>query len=514
MTTPGAAQPNGRPEQQDAEAAAPAQRPTLGYAGAPPQVGGHPGAPQPARGYAGQPGAAGQGRGYGGTYGTPTTATYGTAAATAAAAAAATPASATVTTAAPPTQARRAQAQQPVSAATATASAPTPVAVRARPRRLRRTFGTFLVVQILCWQLAGAAVLAAYRAAPLAAAAVGAVLLPLLVPTVIRRRGRWLYQWAGLWLSFRTRRHQMALSGDSAALDLLTFAEETASLQTLDVDGRDIALLAHRGGLCAVFELGPDDTVLLVGEAVKLPSPATLLPAPDPQKPQVAAQLLVSLTPAPVVAAGLGLVARSYLELSGGEVPADRRAWLVLQAVRSPEAYADADLRPALAAAVRRARRQLRQDKVSARLLDRDELLAAVSHLARLSAPVTEAGPQPAPGRETWRAWWIGNAPQTSRRLVDWPAEPWELDALLLRMPAVGSVLSVAVARDPARAVGGENLTVEVAIRLAAHDPSALGQGDTALEAAIRSGGGRTERLDGEQIDGLVATLPFGGFLT
>jgi type VII secretion protein EccE len=187
----------------------------------------------------------------------------------------------------------------------------------------------------------------------------------------------------------------------------------------------------------------------------------------------------------------------------------------VLQCLRTPDAFVDAELRPVLVSAVRRAGRQLRQERVGARLLDRDGLLAAVAHLARLSAPVTAANvygtaAQKRIGRETWQAWWTEDSPQSCHRLVRPPAQPWQLDTLLRQLPATGSVLSLAVARERDDT---DELAVEIAFRVAATDATALSHGDRALEAAVRAGGGRTERLDGEQVTGLAATLPLGGFL-
>lgn len=506
MTAPGAAQPGGQPgwqQPQPTEEAAPqAQPPALGYAGAPAPARAYASAPAPSRGYASAPAPARSYTAYG-------------------AAAAAAPVAAAAQVAAPARAGHgvQAEAREPASAAQPSTSA-TPAraaSAPAEPRRSRSGSGAFHVAQFLSWQIAGAAVLAAYRAGLAAAVVVAGLALPLLVPTLIRWRGRWLYRWLGLWLRFRTRRHQVPATGTSQALDLLTFAEESVALDSVEIDGRDIALLAHRGGLCAVFELGPDDDALLVGEPVALPSPAALLPAADAQTPPVTAQLLVSITSAPLVF-GLGAVDRSYRELAGGEVPAHRQAWLVLQGVRTPDAFADGELRPALVSAVRRARRQLRQERVAARLLDRDELLTAVAHLARLSAPVTAGNvygtaPQKKIGRETWRAWWTEDTPQSCHRLVRLPAQPWQIDTLLRHLPTVGGVLSLAVARDRSRATAGDDLAIEVAFRLAATDLTTLGYSDQALDAAVRSGGGRTERLDGEQIAGLAATLPLGGFL-
>ncbi|WP_306205984.1 type VII secretion protein EccE [Actinoplanes sp. RD1] len=392
---------------------------------------------------------------------------------------------------------------------------PPPPAVVTRPghpRLVKTGLGALSLGQLLAWQLAAAAVLAAYTLGNLVTTiAVAVVALLLVSPTLIRFRGRWLYRWFGVWLRFRGRSHRAPASGEGAALDLLGFAEPTVALDSVELDDRQVALITHRGGLCAVLELGPEDTVLFAGEPVRLPSPVAMLPLAEAHAFPITAQLLVSVTPAPVV--GPGVVERSYRELTGSEVPAERRSWLVLQAARTADAYADAELRPALLSAVKRARRHLRMDKVSARILDREGLLGAVSHLGRLSAgkrPDPEARPT---GRETWRAAWVEEFVHSCRRVVHWPVRDWQPEEILLKLPAVGSVLSLAVTHNPARVAEDEAILVEVAFRLAAPDPGVLAAGDKALDDAVQAAGGRTERYDGEQVLGLAATLPLGGFL-
>lgn len=404
----------------------------------------------------------------------------------------------------------------------ATAPEPTPPAPVARPgqpRLLKTGLGRLSMGQLLAWQLAATAVLMAWQSdSILVTSLVAVAALVLVSPTLIRYRGRWLYRWFGVWSRFRGRPHRSPVTGEGTAFDLLTFAEPSVALDTEELDDRQIALLTHRGGLCAVLELGPDDSTLLDGEPVRLPSPVTMLPIAEAHASPITAQLLVSVTPAPVV--GPGYIERSYRELTGGEVPAQRRSWLVLQAARTADAYGDAELRPALLAAVRRARRHLRTDKVAARILDRDGLLNAVSHLGRLAdagRTTARAGHngnvENAAARETWRASWIEEVPHSARRVVQWPVRGWQPEALLLSLPAVSGVLSVAVAHNQARVAEDEEVLTEVSFRLAAPDPAVLAAGDKALDDAVRAAGGRTERCDGEQALGLAATLPLGGFL-
>ncbi|MFB9239351.1 type VII secretion protein EccE [Plantactinospora siamensis] len=418
-------------------------------------------------------------------------------------------------------------AAAPVPAAATGTATPAPATDRAagaaaagavRPQRFRPAVGAFHVAQLVAWQVALAAVLAVSRYGPIVTAAVGGAAVLLLGPTLIRRRGRWLHQWLSIWMRYRFRRHQLPAAAGSPALGLLTFVEESAEVEALDLDDQPVAMITHRGGLSVVFEVDPADGALIGGPPRSLPSPAALLPALDPAAPPVAVQTLVQVTPAPRALNGPG-VDRSYRELVNGEVPAQRRSWLVLQAVRTADFYLDGDLRPALVSAIRRARRQLRQSRMGARLLSREELLAAVSYLARTAGPGDTQGVYGTAsdrmvGRETWRGWTTGDFPQGCYRLARWPQLPWQLDPVLRQLPEVSSVVSVAATRDSGvRSRGGADVAVEVAIRLIAGHPDGLAAGDRALVEAVRSAGGRIERMDGEQVYGLAATLPFGGFL-
>jgi type VII secretion protein EccE len=392
---------------------------------------------------------------------------------------------------------------------------------RIRPRRLRPSTGPFALGQLIYWQLALTTLLAAYQRGPVTAAVAAAVLVPLVAPSVIRLRGRWLYQWMAVWLRYRLRARRLPAGGGDRAADLLRFVEESAWVGTIEVGTRTAGTISHRGGLCSVLELDPADGSMFVGAALSLPSPATLLPPADPDTPPMTVQLLVQVAAAPRASTGRGLVERSYRELTGGEVPAHRRAWLVVQTVRTPDGYTDAVLAPVLASAVRRVQRQLKQERTPARLLGRDELLAAVGYLAQLPGQPDGGGlygtaSERVAAQETWQAWWSGDVPQVCRRLLRWPELPWQLDDVLKQLPMVSTVVSVAVTREPAHPTqaGPREVTVSAAVRLTAADLTALASGDEALTEAVRERGGRTERIDGEHARGLAATLPLGGFLS
>ncbi|WP_091080660.1 type VII secretion protein EccE [Micromonospora nigra] len=412
------------------------------------------------------------------------------------------------TSAAPPARPVAATAAQPTGEAEAATEAATPVV---RPHRRELRVGGVHVAQLVAWQSAVAAVLAAYpHGVPLTVAVAAGALL-LVSPTVVRFRGRWAYRWLSVWWGYRGRSRQLTASGPDTALHLLTHVEGSVELDAVEIDDQPAVLLTHRGGLCAVFEVDPTEGALLVGAPQALPSPVVLLPAADPKAPPIVVQLLIQVTPAPRARSGAAAVDRAYRELTGGEVPASRQAWVVLQAARTPDLHADRDLRPTLTAAIRRLRRQLRQDRVTARMLNRDEVLAAVAHLTQLAGDPSGAGDRPA-AREDWRIWSTQDTAQSCHRLLRWPDRAWEVDPLLRGLPAASAVVSIAATRDSTRA-GDDEVAVEVAFRLIGTDPAALDTADRALDEAIRRHGGRLQRLDGEHAHGVAATLPLGGFL-
>ncbi|SCL56736.1 type VII secretion protein EccE [Micromonospora citrea] len=409
--------------------------------------------------------------------------------------------------AAPPPQAAAAPAA-PQSAAAAADEAVGAGATRAvRPHQAALGIGGINVAQLVAWQAGAAAVLAASPHGVPLTATVATVAVLLLTPTMIRFRNRWLYQWISVWWGYRGRRRQLTAADRDAAVQLLAQLERGVELETIEVDDQPAVLLTHRGGLSAVFEVDPTEGALLMSAPQALPSPASLLPAADEKAPPVAVQLLIQVTPAPRARSGAVAVDRAYRELTNGDVPASRQAWVVLQAARTPDFHADRDLRPTLTAAIRRTRRQLRQERVTARMLNRDEVLAAVVALTHLTGGAPGAAGEQPLARETWRGWSTQGAPQSCHRMLAWPRRPWEVDPLLRGLPAA-SVVSIAASRT-----AGDDVAVEVAFRLMGTDPTALAAADQALHEAIRSYGGRLQRLDGEHAHGVAATLPLGGFL-
>jgi len=275
------------------------------------------------------------------------------------------------------------------------------------------------VGQIVCWEAAVAGVVAVLDRPTSVLVPVCVAATTLVGMTAIRVRGRWLHQWLGVWSRYLVRRRRPSLpvgsAGDRAAA-LLGHLSRGAVAGSVQVDGIEVGLVEHQGGVTALVELSPgDEPALLVEGARPVPSPAALLPLAEPGDPLVTIQVVVQVTPAPVPGADHSAPLTSYRQLTGGLVPAARRTWIALQVLRTVDDHADDDLRRSVAAAVRRLLRRLGKDGDTGRALDRTELLSVLAALAHVEPPETRPGQagvrEPAAHPRTRSGTFRGSAP-------------------------------------------------------------------------------------------------------
>lgn len=371
---------------------------------------------------------------------------------------------------------------------------------RATPRRVRRS-GRLLGLstsQIVVAELAVVVLLAAAGADALWFMIAVPVVGVLAAVAFGRFRRRWVYEWIALSLRHRSQRGTLAPGASPGAL--LTLLRPAATAHPVELATADVGVLTDGYGLSAVLELG-DPGGLVADAGQRTPSPATLLPPPGADQPEVRVQLLVGATAAPAPRAGSGPSAMSYRQLTEGRVPALQRAYLVVH-VRQAGGFADDDLRRTLVSAVRRALRRVDRDGLSCRALDAE---AAVRVLAEL------AHHDPAhPVRESWTMVEAGGLRQVTFQLRRWPDLRGEAGrALLSRLLALpGAATTVSLAAEYA---GPDDIRGELVVRLAAPSTQALSAAARELRRTVSACGAATRRLDGTQLDGFAATLPLGG---
>jgi type VII secretion protein EccE len=392
-----------------------------------------------------------------------------------------------------------------------------------RPRSLPRP-GTVLalhVAQIVAWQVAIIGIVLAVkqplgRMVPLLAGAV--VLLAITVP---RSSGRWVYQWLGVRLRYLTRRRQHTVPVRDSGAGLMSPFLRGVQLETIKVDDVERALLSHAGGLSVVLQLAPVDGGALIEPAVTVPPPSVLLPLSDEGGPPMSAQLIVQTTPAPGVYGGHGMAAQSYHALARGRIPARRRSWIALQVLRSPADTDDADLRATLVLAVARLQRRLTRVAMQGHVLDETQLNADIAVLSGAETVWPDNGPAVVRFLEQWTSWRAGAHAQVTYRLLEWPdlsAETGrEFFDQLVTMPSVATTTGIAARRAgnpaPEGSPEGSDLELEAALRVSVPSEQADQLSMQLRELAARHGV-RVQRMNGEHVFGLAASLPFGGFVT
>lgn len=338
---------------------------------------------------------------------------------------------------------------------------------------------------------------------PLAAVGGLAVLL-----SVVRVRGRWLYQWAGLRLRYAARRRRHAVDNDD--LGLVRAVAPGAVLTTVEVGEDEAAVVAHAAGLAVVLEVSPTQMGRVVEASFPVPPMTALLPSADTDGPPVSVQVVMQTIPAPAFAGEGSSAAQSYQELTGGVLPARRRCWIALQALHTPDDDSELDLRAALTNAVLRVQRRLSKSRLRGRPLGTAEALAEYVALLRLDPSDDPESDQVRRLQETWSSWTSGSSAHTTYRVLDWPdlatAEGADIFEHLGAVPSVATTVSVA---GRWRA---EEVELEAAVRLTMPDATAAAAAGRALAAAAVRNGAGLQRLDGEQVFGVAASLPLGGF--
>jgi type VII secretion protein EccE len=384
----------------------------------------------------------------------------------------------------------------------------------------RRTGRTVGLGQLLCWQLAAVGVIASIGQRRQVVAVAVAVATAVVVTTTVRINGLWLYQWLfrGARFMLRARRRAVA-AGNESADHLVDMVAQHTVVETIDLDGVPVALIHQPAGVTAVLEPhtpgGPHDAGLTLAE-LNLSSPASLLPPQDADSPPYAAQMIMQVSQAPDPQAPF---AGSFGLHRGTQ---RRRTWITLQALRSAEVYLDDDLTASLANAVRRLIRRLARDELPIRTLDRDEALSLVLGLSLLDDAVS--GPDPVALNETWGAWEAGPTTQACFRLDGWQGAGEAARQLILRrlhqVPSLATTVAIAARRGERR---GE-LQVDVVVRLAETSRALLDNSAGLLAFAIDAASVqqetgialgsdiRLERLNGDHLAAVAASLPFGGF--
>jgi type VII secretion protein EccE len=326
------------------------------------------------------------------------------------------------------------------------------------------------LVQLVCWQVVAAAVVASLRQPLPVLLSVTAGAAAAVTLTGVRRRGRWLYEHLGPAAGYLCRARRRDLPADARTVPaLLDQLVPGCAVRATADGGGPLMTTSHRDGMTAVLR-----------PAGELPPPGRLLSMLEGRPGTVAVQTL-------------------WHQGVRHEGPAQR--WLAVHAVRDAEITGD-DLATVLGNAVRRIRRALKRDGVQVEGLDEAAGTALIAGLAHVTGGRTAI-------REDWRFWRSGGVCQATFRLRGWQRLGDDQAARLvtgLMTAARGTAVTVSVT---ARS-GPAGTRVEGVLRLAATTESAVDAVCPAVVAMTESRGVRMARLDGAHARGLAASLPIG----
>jgi hypothetical protein len=324
-------------------------------------------------------------------------------------------------------------------------------------------------VQVVCWQLAAAAVVVTVAEPWPLLTIVSVAAAVVLTLTGLRMRHRWLYEWAGRYLRYAVRGRRHAPRGPRALLDLLA---PGATVQEVTVNDLSVGVISTPDGVTAVLH------PRMLGVHALL-TPASLLPEaadqPVPFGVQVVAHAGLRRTQAPLV-------------------------WIAVHAERTVDLHHDDDLTQVLGNTLRRTIRKLARENLAVDAVTADELLSTVTALGHVNA---------GPGvREDWRYWCTGPVGQVTLRIDGWDRLPPQ-SALLLLDHALAAAPGTAVTVTRSAQSSGNGAVV----RIAATGAAVLEASVTTMTRLAEHFGVRMDRLDGMHPTGVAASLPIGGFL-
>ena len=414
---------------------------------------------------------------------------------------------------------RRGQANTATTRRTAPTSRAHP-SVYPRPGRV----GPLLVIRLVFLEAAVALI-----AVPLLTKhAVWVVLtLPLaavcVVGALVGSHGRWIGQLSAVRGEFRERRSQRTdASGGEAALAPLR--ETFPALRTASVSsrtGEPVGMIGDGTFLTAVVRVSARH------EPLREPRSAHPLPLgvvagvlSDERLSVSCVQVVTHTQPAPAPhVPPHALAVRAYQGVMG-DVPAQRTTWVAIRL--EPEQAAGAieargggavGIQRTLLTAVQRVASDLEGAGFEATPLSEPDLITAIGTACAVN-PQIGITPRAAGAthrteetKRTWRcddrwhtSFWLDKLPKLSAD------ETPHLIATLTSVPTLATTFAVTASRGTGGSVG-----FSAHVRVAARSEAQLTEAAKSLEQRASKAGAHLTRLDGEQLPGLVATIPLGG---
>jgi type VII secretion protein EccE len=390
--------------------------------------------------------------------------------------------------------------------------------IHPRPGRI----GPVLVIRVVLLEAAAALVVAPLMTKHVVWAAAGAPFAALCVfGALAGSKGRWFGQWSLVRGEYRERRarHDAGATGGGEAA-IAPLRETFPALRTTSVstrNGEPVGMIGDGTFLTAVVRVEARDEPLR--------APRTTHPLPlgvvagvlsDDRLSASCVQIVTHTQPAPApYLPPHSLSVRSYQSVTE-DVPAQRTTWVAVrldpqQASGAIEARGGGAIgaQRTLLTAVQRVASDLEGAGFEAALLSEPELITALGTACSVGAAPRAAGAarRTEESRRVWRcddrwhtSYWVDRLPKLSADSTP------DVVAALTSVPTLATALSVTATRGTGGSVG-----FSVHVRVVARSEAQLGEAAKGLEQRAAKAGAGLSRLDGEQLPGLIATIPLGG---
>ncbi|WP_027932619.1 type VII secretion protein EccE [Amycolatopsis thermoflava] len=355
-----------------------------------------------------------------------------------------------------------------------------------------------------------------------------------LIIAVLRWRGQWFTQWAGLTMRYSFRSHDRVSTPpkpDAQAIatgDVSVTGPEDVRVSLLrlvvpdlvvahgkDHELQEVGLAWHDGTWTAVLLVEPTPALITqAGGAPSLPLSALAPCLEDRGVVLDSIQMIWHCYPGSAALPADSPALTSYMEVLGPLPAAARRTtWVAirLDPRRCPDAVRErgggvVGAHRALIGALSRVRNALESQGVPTRPLSPDELLRAGISAAELTAAV--GGGAKVNLKENWTSATAAGIGHASYAVTSWPKG--KITTTLNALTSVRTLSStVAMSISPADDEGKVGL--RGVVRLSARNPRELDAADERLNTLAERVGVSLTPLRGLQIDGLAATMPMGG---
>ncbi|ATO80897.1 Otogelin [Actinoplanes sp. SE50] len=412
----------------------------------------------------------------------------------------------------PPTGA----AHRPAPPAPSAASDAADAGVRAIPRRGQ--VGPLSLTQIVVAEVAVLATIAAALQGPIPALVTGVAGLILIIVFFARQQGRWWLEHRQIARHHARRRAAAPETGAGPVLAALrTIAPGLAVRDMTAQDGARAGVAKDEAGWFSVVALTPAAPVHHDAAPIPLDALVSVLAATE--QPGVVLELVTHTVPAPSpdVHASSPAVSsyRQLVEsLSPEPVPAHRESTISVRvdarvlAEALHDHTADLETAAALVAGLgRKVATSLRRIGIACRVLDADELLAALARSCDVEAGSLAEGAQV---DEDWTHWSSARLIHRTYWVKTWPTSAGEIGSLFA-WAATAPAAQTSVALVLNAAADGEDVAVRAFIRLATRPDADLGALDRVLLEGVKRVGAELQPLDGEHGPAAYATAPTGG---